>query len=57
MKNKMHRDLPWKPMHWVGGKTPINLSELSEPRISRIWHEGIHPANSPSTTGAFRTAT
>jgi hypothetical protein len=35
MKNKMHRDLPWKPMHWVGGKTPINLSELSDDTVEK----------------------
>ena len=30
MKNKIHRDLPWKPTCWVGGKLPIYLCELEE---------------------------
>lgn len=36
MKNKTHRGLPWKPMHWVGGKTPINLCELSDDTIEKL---------------------
>lgn len=35
MKNKFHRDLPWKPMHWVGGKTPVNLCELGDDTIEK----------------------
>ena len=30
MKNKLHRDLPWKPTCWVGGHHPIELSALDD---------------------------
>lgn len=30
MKNKAHRDLPWKPTCWVGGRHHINLQNLDD---------------------------
>lgn len=30
MKNKIHRDLPWKPTCWVGGKIPVQLCDLDD---------------------------
>lgn len=30
MKNKLHRDLPWKPTCWVGGRWAIHLTRLED---------------------------
>lgn len=30
MKNKAHRDLPWKPKHWVGDRLPIHLADMED---------------------------
>lgn len=30
MKNKIHRDLPWKPSYWVGDKTPVHLFDIED---------------------------
>lgn len=30
MKNKIHRDLPWKPTCWVGGHRPIQLCDMED---------------------------
>lgn len=30
MKNKIHRDLPWKPTCWVGGHRPVQLCDMDQ---------------------------
>lgn len=30
MKNKLHRDLPWRPTCWVGGKGIIQLCNMQD---------------------------
>lgn len=30
MKNKIHRDLPWKPTCWIGGHRPVQLCEMED---------------------------
>ena len=35
MKNKIHRDLPWKPMHWVGGNYPVRLELLDDDSVKK----------------------
>lgn len=35
MKNKIHRDLPWKPMHWVGRIKHINVNDLDDDTVEK----------------------
>lgn len=30
MKNKIHRDLPWKPTCWVGDKNSVHLADMED---------------------------
>lgn len=35
MKNKLHRDLPWKPFCWVAGSRIIHMAALDDDTIEK----------------------
>lgn len=35
MKNKLHRDLPWKPFYWVGGRQHIQARDLDDDTVEK----------------------